>query len=340
MQTKQINLKDYTTMRVGSSTQLIVAETIRELQEILTGLKAAETSFYILGDGSNTIASDNFGGVVIKLNLTGLTLSEDGMVIASASEDWDRVVRKTSRLGLSGIEALASIPGTIGAAPVQNIGAYGQELADVIHSVTIIDTNDVERGEFELKKSDCDFSYRNSLFKKNPGRYVITKVTMQLEPTRERPANFLQPSFHKSVQAYLKNNNITDTSPNTIAAAVTEIRKTCIPDPMILPNSGSFFKNPILDQQMFASLLAKFPEIPNWPMPNDTVKVSAGWLLEQAGLKGYKNDYFGTYENNALVIINHNNGNYQQLIEFRDQLNKVIMRKFDLQLEQEPVELT
>lgn len=339
MQTKQINLKDYTTMRVGCSTQLIVPETICELQAILVELKTSETAFCVLGGGSNTIASDRFDGVVIRLNLRGLTISEDGMVVAHAGEDWDCVVRQASSLGLSGIEALASIPGTVGAAPVQNIGAYGQEVADVIHSVTVIDTDDIARGEYELKKSECDFSYRNSLFKKNIGRYVITKIALQLEPIHERPTTFLQASFHKSIQVYLKNNHITDTSPDTISTAVTEIRKACIPDPMILPNSGSFFKNPILNQQEFMALQAKFPEIPNWPMSNDAVKVPAGWLLEQAGLKGYKTDYFATYEKNAVVIINHNNGNYKQLIEFRDQLNHLIMQKFGFQFEQEPFEL-
>ena len=340
MQTKQISLKDYTTMRVGALAQLMVPETVHELQELLVELKKTETSFYVLGGGSNTIASDRFGGVVIKLNLVGLTISEDGWVVAHASEAWDRVVRKASSLGLCGIEALASIPGTVGAAPVQNIGAYGQEVAEVIHSVTVIDTDNIERGEYELKKSECDFSYRNSLFKKNSGRYVITKITMQLEPARERLTNFLHASCHQLLQAYLKNNNITDLSPQTITAAVTEVRKICIPDPTILPNSGSFFKNPILNQQEFLTLQAKFPEIPNWPMPDDAVKVPAGWLLEQAGLKGYKTECFGTFENNAVVIINHNNGNYEQLIAFRDQLNRMIMQKFGFQLEQEPFELT
>ncbi len=339
MHIKQIDLKDYTTMQVGSSVQLIVPKTIGELQELLIRLKASATAFCILGGGSNTIASDRFGGVVVKLNLTGLTLSEEGMVIAHAGEAWDHVVRKASSLGLSGIEALASIPGTAGAAPVQNIGAYGQELSDVIHSVTVIDTNAIVRGEYELKKSECDFSYRNSLFKKESGRYVITKITLQLKPIQDRSAIFLAPSLHKSLQAYLKHNKIEDYLPTTIAAAVTEIRKTCIPDPGVLPNSGSFFKNPIVDQQLFETLQAKFPEIPYWSMPHNTVKVHAGWLLEQAGLKGYKTDYFGTYENNAVIVINHNKGNYKQLIEFRDQLNRIIMQKFGFQLEQEPFEL-
>lgn len=339
MQMKQINLKDYTTMRIGSSAQLIVTETIRKLQDVLTELKKAETHFTILGGGSNTIASDHFRGVVVKLNLVGLTISEDGLVVARASEVWDHVVRKTSSLGLSGIEALASIPGTVGAAPVQNIGAYGQELADVFQSVTVIDTADIERGEYELEKSDCDFSYRNSLFKKESGRYVITQVALQLKPTDGNPARFLKPPFHKPLQLYFSNNHLVDTSPHTITNAVTEVRRRCIPDPTIIPNSGSFFKNPILDQEMFAQLQFKFPDIPNWIMPNAHVKVPAAWLLEQAGLKGYKTDYFGTYEHNAVVVVNHNKGNYQQLIEFRDHLNELIQQKFGFLLEQEPVEL-
>jgi UDP-N-acetylmuramate dehydrogenase len=340
MQAKKIRLKDYTTMRVGGSAQLIEPKTIIELKETLTELKTASTPFYILGSGSNTIASNDYKGVIVKPRLTLLKVSEDGRVEAGANENWDSIVRATSDFGLSGIEALASIPGTAGAAPVQNIGAYGQELADVISSVTVIDTNDIERGEYELDKNDCDFSYRNSMFKKNPGRYVITKITMQLKPTNNEAANYLQPPFYKSLQAHFNKNNITDFSPKSITSAVTKVRKTRLPDPKVVANSGSFFKNPIIDEQNFAHLQADFPDVPSWSMPNDTVKISAGWLLEQAGLKGLKNDFFGTYENNALVIINHNNGNYTELKQFRDQLNQNIKQKFNIELEQEPIELT
>ncbi len=184
MQTKQIELKNYTTMRVGGSARLVEPKTIIELKEVLSELKKSEQSFYILGSGSNTIASDSFNGLVVKPNLTGFNIFSDGRVTASSSEDWDEVVVQCSRNGLSGIETLAGIPGTAGAAPVQNIGAYGQELADVIVSVAVLDTENIERGEFEIEKQNCDFSYRNSLFKKNPGRYAITKITMQLKPTQ------------------------------------------------------------------------------------------------------------------------------------------------------------
>jgi UDP-N-acetylmuramate dehydrogenase len=344
MRTKQIELKDYTTMRVGGSAQIVEPKTIIELKDVLSELKRSETPFYILGSGSNTIASDSFSGVVVKPHLTGFNISSDGRVTASSSENWNEIVVKCSSNGLSGIETLASIPGTVGAAPVQNIGAYGQELADVIVSVTVLDIENIERGEFEIEKQNCDFSYRSSIFKKNPGRYVITKIAMQLRPTQYEPSNFLQVPFYKSLQSYLDENSITDYSPSSISTAVAEVRKTRLPDPRVIANSGSFFKNTILSYQVFERLKSNFPDVPNWrmfyrPIPDDCIKVSTGWLLEKAELKGYKSEYFGTYENNALVIVNHNNGNYQQLKEFRDELNQRIIQKFNFGLEQEPVEL-
>ncbi|HET8690324.1 MAG TPA: UDP-N-acetylmuramate dehydrogenase, partial [Candidatus Saccharimonadales bacterium] len=246
-----------------------------------------------------------------------------------AGELWDDMVDRSVDMNLSGIEALSAIPGTAGATPVQNVGAYGQEIADTLVELEALDTDTMEMVALENK--DCEFTYRNSVFKNPESRHhIITSITLKLSKTQ------MKPPFYTSLQNYFEQNDVTDFSPASVREAVRAIRAVKLPDPAKVANTGSFFKNPIVDHSQAEKLAAAYPDMPQFPVANVGVKLAAGWLIEQAGLKGYQNHGFTTSPDNALVVINQSADKYSDLELFKAEIIQKVRQKFSVQLEQEP----
>ncbi|MGD8373341.1 MAG: UDP-N-acetylmuramate dehydrogenase [Candidatus Woesebacteria bacterium] len=328
-----VSLKDYSTMRLGGKAKfLIIVNDKKDLVQTVEWAQENNTPIIVIGGGSNVIFKDDFDGLVIINRISGFevtTFDNSAMVKVGAGENWDSVVKQTVELGLSGLEMLSLIPGTAGATPVQNVGAYGAETADNLESVEVYDLQN--HNFITLSKKECGFSYRNSIFKDvNNRKYIISEVTFKL--SKETP----KPPFYASLQRYLDQNGINQYSPQIIRDAVIAIRQDKLPDPAKIANSGSFFKNPIIPADQFKTLVAKFPDIPNWPTPDGQVKIAAGWLLDKAGIKEYSAHGMKTYENNALVFVNQSAKNFADLDAFKKEVVKKVHDKFGVTLKQEP----
>ncbi len=330
---KDAPLKELTTIKIGGKADFLVSVANKEdLVKAVQAVKAKNVPFTVIGDGSNIIAKDEgFRGVVIRNRMSGIEIN--GSVIkASAGEEWDSVVEQSVGQGLSGIEALSNIPGTAGAAPVQNIGAYGQEVADTLVELEAYDTKNEQF--VALKNAECGFSYRNSIFKSSEkGRYIITSITLGLTKTP------MQPPFYTSLEKYLTENNVTYYDPKTIRDAVIAIRANRLPNPKIHPNAGSFFKNPIIEKWVLDEAQENHSDMPAYDMGNNKFKVPAGWLIEQVDMKDYTAHNLKTYKNNSLVVVNDNNANYEDLKEFRSEIITAVRDEFRIELQQEPIEL-
>lgn len=333
-----IPLKNYTTMRLGGNARFMTeVHTAEEVREVIHNAKAQNLPIFILGSGSNTIVRDEgFNGIVIRNRLPGFEIVSDEpsqtTIRIGAGENWDETVRRAVEMDLTGIEALSAIPGTTGAAPVQNIGAYGQELADVLIS---LEAYDIQADRFVvLMAADCGFSYRHSVFRgQATGRYVITAVTLRLYKTT------LQPPFYDALQNYLDDHNIKLFTPQIIRDAVIAIRAEKLPDPAILPNAGSFFKNAVVEDWQLKDLKNNYPDIPLYDMSDGRYKIPSGWLIEQAGLKGKTLHGIHIHDKNALVLINESAKSYADLAGARDEITSAVRDQFRIMIEQEPLEI-
>ncbi|MDB5176703.1 MAG: murB, partial [Candidatus Saccharibacteria bacterium] len=292
---------------------------------------------YVIGGGSNLIAHDEgFPGVIIHNKIMGVEIisddSNEPAIKAGAGELWDSLVATTVQHGWAGIEALSGIPGTVGAAPVQNIGAYGQELADTFVSLEAYDT--INDTFVELSWEDCEFSYRHSIFRGNSaGRYIIMNVTLKLI-TRQPEA-----PFYDSLQKYFDETGITTYTVQSVRDAVLFIRANKLPDPTILPNSGSFFKNAIVESWKVDDLHKTYPDMPAFPVDEKHQKIPAGWLIETADLKGQEIHGMKVHDGNAVVLINQSATKYSDLAAAREEIIGAVRDIFQIILEQEPLEL-
>lgn len=333
-----IPLKNHTTMRLGGPARFMAdAHTPEEVRLACKNAAAQNLPVFILGGGSNVIAQDSgFSGIVIRNRIPGFSVIEDqpgySVIKIGAGELWDEVVKKTVEMNLSGIEALSAIPGTAGAAPVQNIGAYGQEIAETL---VLLEAYDRETDSFvTLQNAECGFSYRHSIFRgEATGRYVIISITLKLSK------NTPQPPFYKAVQDYFDAHNITLYTPQTIREAVMAIRTDKLPDPALRPNSGSFFKNAIIEKWQYDELKAQYPDAPSYDLPDGRYKIPTGWLIEQTGLKGHVLHGMRVHDKNALVLINESAASYQDLAAARDEIIGAVRDKFRIIIEQEPLEI-
>jgi UDP-N-acetylmuramate dehydrogenase len=292
-------------------------------------LRAVDFSqpFCVLGAGSNTVFIDDFIGIVVRINNKGVDILEHDTfwdVEVAAGENWHTLVTGLLAKGIPGLENLVLIPGTVGAAPVQNIGAYGVELAQFIEYVDgfNIDTQSFER----LNRTQCQFGYRDSVFKhalKN--QFVITQVGLRLNKCWQPTLNYgpLQTLDEKTVTAL----QVSDT--------VVAIRQSKLPDPEILPNAGSFFKNPVISEAHYQALLAKYANMPAYLAGIGQRKLAAGWLIEQAGLKGYSVSGVRVYEKQALVLVNDGHSSGSALCEVIQHVQQRVARQFEIQLEHE-----
>lgn len=334
-----IPLKNYTTMGLGGNARFMaIVSSPNDIPELYSNAAAQQLPVYVLGGGSNTIVHDKgFDGIVVRNQIQGLEVIEDDasttVLKVGAGMIWDELVEKSIAMNLTGIEAMSAIPGTVGAAPVQNIGAYGQELSDTFESLEAYDS---QTGQFvTLTAEDCQFSYRNSIFRgESYGRYVITYVTLRL--FKGSP----QPPFYAALQDYFDQNGITLFTSTIVREAVSKIRADKLPDPKIKPNSGSFFKNAIIESWQLDELKQRYPDMPAYEMPGNNYKVPTGWLIESLGFKGkLLADSIRVNPKNALVLINESATSYAQLEAARNEIIAAVRDNYRIDIEQEPLEL-
>ncbi len=283
----------------------------------------------ILGQGSNTLFNQDFPGLVLFNQIKGIELlkesSEHIWLKIGAGENWHQVVQYCIQKNYAGIENLSLIPGTVGAAPIQNIGAYGVELESVFEELSAIELRTGQERKFT--HSDCDFGYRYSVFKSSlANQYCITYVTLRLNKIPQYHLDYGQ------IRDVLKEMNITSPSIQSISEAVITIRRRKLPDPTQLPNAGSFFKNPVIDNTQFDILHKNYPTISHFPQPNNKTKIAAAWLIEQCGWKGKRLGRVGVHENQALVIINYDHGSGKDICDLAKAIQSDVKAKFSIDL--------
>lgn len=325
------SLKPYNTFGIDVKAEKFIAvETLEELRLVLQQNYATE--IFILGGGSNMLLTEDIQKAVLHIDLKGkevLPASEDDVFIKSmAGENWHQLVLWCIQQDLAGIENLSLIPGNAGTAPIQNIGAYGVEIKDVFESCEALDIQTLELKKFG--REDCKFGYRDSIFKTAlKGRYIICSITLRLSKNNHH----LNTSYG-SIEEYFRSKDIKRPDIKDISNAVINIRESKLPNPAVLGNSGSFFKNPVISRSSFEALQKKFPEIPGYKL-TDGIKIPAGWLIEKAGFKGYRKGDAGVHHKQALVLVNYGNASGQDILHLSQEVQVKIKDLFDVQLQPE-----
>ncbi|MBW3568681.1 UDP-N-acetylmuramate dehydrogenase [Candidatus Parcubacteria bacterium] len=333
---ENIPLSSYSTMRLGGPARYLLEITSPfEIEPALKWAEEKNLDVMMIGQGSNIVWNDaGFDGLILVNKIMGLEMQDNeyqAFAVIGGGEPWDSVVARIVDANLSGVEHLSLIPGTAGATPVQNVGAYGREIADVLVCVQAYDRQ--ANKMVILSKTECDFSYRKSRFNTvDKNRFFITSVTLAL--SHDNP----MPPFYPALEAFLKSHNITQHTAKNIRQAVIEVRNSKLPDPAKVANCGSFFANPIIDNMQLDSLVEQYPGIPRWEIDSDNTKISAAWMLEQLKLKGYHepNTGMAIWDKHSLVLVNENAPNTASLLAFRDAIVKKVEEKFGVTLQQEP----
>jgi UDP-N-acetylmuramate dehydrogenase len=320
------------TLALGSSSSLgYVATSAEAITALVAEARQRDLPLRILGGGSNVVLSDRFEGITGLVALKGHARVEETdthvLVEAAGGEVWDDFVRWTVEQGLGGIENLAGIPGTVGAAPVQNIGAYDVEVADVFERLNALDTTDLSTVVFS--RSDCRFAYRDSAFKQSPGRYIVLSVVLRLPKVWAPNLRF----------AGLSELDGADLTPAEVMERVLYLRGSKLPDWRVTPNAGSFFQNPIVPLEAAAPILAEFPDAPSFPQPDGRTKLSAGWLIERSGLKGFRMERAGISERHALVVINLGGARSADIAALAAHVKATVAARFGIALHEEPIYL-
>lgn len=323
------SLKAFNSFAIEASTELLfhfnsLSQT-DELLKLIKQMRKENRPVLILGAGSNILFCETFSGLVVKVELKGLNFIEsdnDYQLQVAAGENWHELVSNCIDKGIDGLENLALIPGVVGAAPVQNIGAYGVEFKDFCESVEYLDLNSGEL--FTLNKEQCHFAYRDSIFKHElKENALIVKVTMKLSK------HWVANSRYGSLQGE------TPLNAKQIYQSVCQIRSEKLPEPEELGNAGSFFKNPLVNKALAQSLLLEYPEMPHYPQQDGCVKLAAGWLIDQAKLKGRQIGGAAVHQLQALVLINQNNATASDVINLAELVRKTVKDKFNVDLEHE-----
>jgi UDP-N-acetylmuramate dehydrogenase len=308
--------------------QLLTISSKASLQEIIQ--QGLSKPFYILGGGSNIVFTKDFEGTILQVDIKGKEIiketSDEVVVKVGAGESWHEFVLWCLENDFGGVENLSLIPGTVGAAPIQNIGAYGVELVDVFDQLEAIDLATAEECVFQ--KEECQFGYRDSIFKRTlKGKVLITHVYLRLS----KQAHQLHTSYG-AIQNTLKEWEIETPSIQEISKAVIHIRQSKLPDPKVIGNAGSFFKNPEIGKAQFEQLKEAFPNIVGYPLDNDKVKVPAGWLIDQCGWKGKRMGNVGCYEKQALVMVNYGNAHGYEVKAHAERVMDSVREKFGVSL--------
>ena len=309
---------------------------INKVSDIQTLIQSGELEKHktlILSGGNNILFQNElFDGLVVYINTKGIEIlredEKEVVVSAQAGEDWPDFVKYTISKGWHGLENLAHIPGKVGAAPVQNIGAYGMELKD---SFLRCKAMDLTNGETKIfTKEECNFGYRESIFKHElKGQFVITSVDFLLK--KNAPLHL----DYGNIKAYLEQNGIEKPTLLQLHDTICAIRNAKLPDVKQIGSAGSFFKNPVIEAAQFAALQKEFPNIPHYDEPNGKVKVPAGWLIEQAGWKGWRNEHIGVYDKQALVLVNYGGGNGHDIVELARKIQDSVEAKFGIRISPE-----
>ena len=329
---ENISLKPFTTFGIDKKSKFFTTvETLDELKAALLAAKEKQLPVFILGGGSNILLTRDIEGLVIKLEIKGINLvKEEGdqlWVEVGAGEMWHELVLHSIAQDWAGLENLSLIPGTVGASPMQNIGAYGVEIKDVFDSLQAMHRETLEMQSFDAEA--CRFGYRESVFKQTfKDQFVITSVTFRLSKT---------PNFHLeygAIREVLAANDIDQPSIRAISDAVIQIRQSKLPDPKEIGNAGSFFKNPTIPNAQFDALKTSYPSIPGYPSP-EGVKVAAGWLIEQTGWKGKRIGEVGVHAKQALVLVNYGGGTGEEIKKLSEQIQASVYDKFGVQLQAE-----
>ena len=329
---QNVSLKKYNSFNIDvKAKEFVEINSKEELIHIVNVIKNKKVLF--LGGGSNILFTKDFDGIVIHLNMKGIKYensnSENTIVKANAGENWNKFVELCLENNLGGIENLSLIPGNVGSAPVQNIGAYGVELESVFYSCNAISIDEKQLKKF--KNEDCQFSYRNSIFKeKLKNKYIITNVVFRLTKLNHK----LNISY-KPLRELLQKENISKPTIKNISDLVKKIRQSKLPDPKVIGNCGSFFKNPIVSRKKFESLKLKHSLIPYYLIDEGEYKIPAAWLIEKCGFKGIIDGKTGTHKNHSLVIINQGGATGKEIYNFSQKIKKSVLKKFNILLEEE-----
>lgn len=326
------SLKKYNTFGIeAKASQFIAIKSEAELVEVLKN-HANEPKF-VLGGGSNMLLTQDINALVIHIDIKGKKIIKEDdhfvWVEGKAGENWHEFVLWTNDQNFGGLENMSLIPGNVGTTPVQNIGAYGTEIKDTFESCNAIQINNQEEKTF--LKSDCNFGYRESIFKQEAkDQYIITSVVFKLTKVNHK----INTSYGDILKE-LEEQNCINPGLKEVSNAIIAIRKRKLPDPKELGNSGSFFKNPIISKAHFDVVHAKHPEMPHYVISDSEVKVPAGWLIEQAGFKGKRFGDAGIHKNQALVLVNYGNATGTEIVEVSKNIQKTILELFDIQIEAE-----
>ncbi|NEV93268.1 UDP-N-acetylmuramate dehydrogenase [Psychroflexus sp. YR1-1] len=329
---KDISLKSYNTFGIDvNAHQFISVQNEEELLEILKRFYASE--LFVLGGGSNMLLTQNINKTVLHINLKGIEVIEDQedhvLIKACAGENWHDFVDYCLDHNYGGLENLSLIPGNVGTSPIQNIGAYGVELKDVMAYCETINRQSLSRKRFYTK--DCLFGYRDSIFKsKFKNQFIITSVVFKLSKN-----NHQLHIDYGSIKTELDAKGITSPTIQEVSKAVIAIRESKLPNPKEIGNSGSFFKNPILDHSSLNAIQNDYPDVPYYEIDENAVKIPAGWLIEKAGLKGYRKGDAGVHTKQALVLVNYGSASGKEIENVAKRVQKEVKRKFNIDLETE-----
>jgi len=329
---ENISLKPYNSFGIDVKAAYF-AEIFSEddLKELFQHDLVNSQKLFLIGGGSNVLFTQNYNGLIVKISIKGIKseITDDNIfVTAGAGEVWNDFVNYCVDHHFAGVENLSLIPGTVGASPIQNIGAYGVELKDVFESCTAFE---IKTGKVKtFTYADCHFGYRESIFKGElKGQYIITSVTFRL--SSEAKINTSYGAIETELQARgIESPNIAD-----VSSAVSHIRVSKLPDPSTIGNAGSFFKNPVIEKYEFADVVAKHPDVVHYPTADDKIKLAAGWLIEQCGWKGKIVGHTGTWKNQALVLVNHGGATGTEVFSFSEQIIDSVKSTFGVTLERE-----
>jgi UDP-N-acetylmuramate dehydrogenase len=313
-----------------SAEHLAYLESKSDVAEFISKAESDKQPWQVFGGGSNLVLAKDLPGYTALMQIKGKSLLKESpthfYVQAMAGESWHGFVEWSLNNGYPGLENLALIPGTVGAAPIQNIGAYGLELEEVFDSLEAFDRHSQEF--VTLNKQDCKFSYRHSVFKEEPHRYVVVSVCFALPKQWQAKLSYAELAKAFINQASLK--------PIDIFNRVCEIRSSKLPDPQVIGNAGSFFHNPVVSDELYQHLKQQFPELVAYPNGQQW-KLAAGWLIDRCGFKGYKAGQVGVYEKQALVLVNHGGGTGEELLKLAELIKKKVKETFNVSLTVEPV---
>ncbi|MBS1503052.1 MAG: UDP-N-acetylmuramate dehydrogenase [Bacteroidetes bacterium] len=329
---ENVSLKNFNTFGIDVSAKYFVEIAHEEdLAELFLDPQWQSMRRLVLGGGSNMLLVKDFDGLIIRINIRGIEHRinhNEVFVEAGAGEVWNDLVNYCVNRGYAGIENLSLIPGSVGASPIQNIGAYGVELQDVFKSCRAFE---IATGRFRtFSKEDCAFGYRESIFKRGlKDKFIITSVKFQLSLVS-------QPSLeYGAIKQELTNRNIISPTIADVSRVVSHIRVSKLPDPSTIGNAGSFFKNPVISPEQFESVYSKFPDVVNYPAGDGKVKLAAGWLIEQCGWKGKVVGHTGTWKNQALVLVNYGDATGEEVYSLSSQIIDSVYTKFGVLLERE-----